>query len=154
MLTERVVFYKLTPAEFRAIYTELTGDASVADNTLSKEVDAQHKAVLTNVTPGLAKDLRIHNGRKGKFDKFWEIAAEVISDITAVDDRRDSEATTSGDVVNMSIDISAPKLFLKFVKEQKKVDWTIVISHRYHGSNFNSGQRMLPCIRQQITLVS
>ena len=65
MLTKRVVFHKLTPAEFRAIYTELTGDASVVDNTLSKEVDARHKAVLNNLTRGLVKDLRIHNGRKG-----------------------------------------------------------------------------------------
>ena len=50
MLTERVVFHNLTPAEFPAIYTELTSDPSVADNTLSK---------VLNLTPGLAKDLRI-----------------------------------------------------------------------------------------------
>ena len=50
MLTERVVFHNLTPAEFPAIYTEVKSDSSVADNTLSK---------VLNLTPGLAKDLRI-----------------------------------------------------------------------------------------------
>lgn len=49
-----------------------------------KKFDAHHKALMSNLTPSLAKDLRVNNARKGKFDKFWNIASKAIEEITAV----------------------------------------------------------------------
>ena len=95
LLTEQVLFNKIT-AEFCAIYAELTGDQSVFPCAQSKDVDACHKAVMNNLTPSIAKNSRMNNTRKEKFDKFWNIASEVIEEITAVDDCRHGEAYESG----------------------------------------------------------
>ena len=68
------------------------------------------QTIMGNLDSSLCRDLRICNGRKSKYDTFWEIAAEKIEEITAVDDRR--HATTSMEtrdvVVNMALAISAP----------------------------------------------
>ena len=53
--------------------------------------------------------------KKAKFDSFWDIAKNVIEELTAVDDRRHTQgSTTSGEVVvNMAIAISAHDLYDK-----------------------------------------
>ena len=79
---------KITLAEFHAIYAEFTENQSMLLCAKSKEVDAYHKALMNNLTPNLAKDLRVNNARKEKFDKFWIIASKVIEEMTAVDDCR------------------------------------------------------------------
>ena len=95
MLTERVMFNKITPAEFRAIYAELIGVQSVLQCAQSKEVDTCHKAVMNNLTPSLVKDLRVNNARKEKFDKFCNITSKVIKEIKVVDKCRHGEAEES-----------------------------------------------------------
>ena len=52
---------------------------------------------------------------KTNFDSFWDIAKNLIEELTAVDDRRHTQgSTTSGDiVVNMAIAISARNLYDK-----------------------------------------
>ena len=62
---------KITPAQFRSIYHELTGDTSVSDNTNSKEVDNRLKMILKTCDPSIVHDLRVHNGRKSSFDNYW-----------------------------------------------------------------------------------
>ena len=53
--------------------------------------------------------------KKTKFDSFWDIAKNVIEELTAVDDRRHTQgSTTSGEVVvNMAIAISTHDLYDK-----------------------------------------
>ena len=113
-LTENLVYDKISTAEFRAIYSELTGDESKGSNRTEREIDNRLKLIMHNLTPQLAKDLRVNNARKGKFDQFWDICQKVISDLTAVDDRRHGPASENGDVVvNMAVAISAPQLYDK-----------------------------------------
>ena len=64
---------KISPAEFRAIYSELTGDISVADNSNSKAVDERMKLIMPTADESILKDLRVNNGRVGSFDAFWDI---------------------------------------------------------------------------------
>ena len=54
---------------------------------------------MNNLTPCLVKDLRVNNARKEKFNKFWNMASEVIKEITAADNRRHGEADESGNTV-------------------------------------------------------
>ena len=65
---------KITSAQICSIYHELTGDASVSDNTNSKEVEST---------------MRVHNGHKSSFDNYWQIVKQKIEELqaTAVDDR-------------------------------------------------------------------
>ena len=52
--------------------------------------------------------------KKAKFDRFWDIAKNVIEELTAVDDRRHTQgSTTSCEVVSMAIAISAHDLYDK-----------------------------------------
>ena len=64
------MFENISCAEFRAIYAELTGDQSVSDTKITKEVDERLKSIMHNLTPDLAKDLRVNNTRKSKSDEF------------------------------------------------------------------------------------
>ena len=72
-LTENLLFDRISPAEFRALYRELTGDESVSEDSVSKEVDNRIQCIMHNLDPTLARDLRINNCRKATFDKFWDI---------------------------------------------------------------------------------
>ena len=60
----------------------------------------------------MAGDLGINNRKKTKFDKFWDIAEDVIKELTAVNDRRHVHSSvSSGEVaVNMAVAISAGDL--------------------------------------------
>ena len=55
---------KISPAQFRSIYHELTGDASVSDNTNSKEVDNRLKMILKTYDLSIVRDWRVQNGCK------------------------------------------------------------------------------------------
>ena len=110
-LTENLLFDRISPAEFRALYRELTGDESVSADSVSKEVDNRIQCIMHNLDPTLARDLRINNCRKATFDKFWDICDKVLEELTAVDERRHSSEDQDGDViVNMAMAISAKDL--------------------------------------------
>ena len=110
-LTENLLFDRISPAEFRALYRELTGDESVSKDSVSKEVDNRIQCIMHNLDPTLARDLRINNCRKAMFDKFWDICDKVLEELTAVDERRNSSEDKVGDViVNMGMAISAKDL--------------------------------------------
>ena len=68
-LCENLIFAKLSAAEYRAIYAELTGDNSVANDYKTKEVDERMRVIMKNLTPGLAKDIIAENSI---FEKFWD----------------------------------------------------------------------------------
>ena len=88
-LTSLVMLDKMSPAQFRTIYSELTGDYSVTDNTKSKIVDERMQLILKTADPSILRDLRVMNSRKSKFDEFWDVTAKKIEELqlAAVDDR-------------------------------------------------------------------
>ena len=67
------------------------------------------------MTPDLAKDLRVNNTRKSKFDAFWDICSKICQELAAVDDHH--HCTTSQEtvdiIVHVSVAISARSLYNK-----------------------------------------
>ena len=61
-LTSLVTHDKISFAAFRAIYSELTGDVSVADNSNSKAVDERMKLTMSTADESILRDLRVNNG--------------------------------------------------------------------------------------------
>jgi len=72
----------------------LTGDVSAAETANEAKVDERVRLVLELGDPDIAIDLREHNnGRPGKYDIFWETAAQFLAGkaadaVTAVDECR------------------------------------------------------------------
>ena len=70
---------------------------------MTQEVDEHVRLIMNNLTPSLAKDLRVKNARKSKFQVFWGICSKVLEELTAVNDCRHRpgfEETGEG-IVNM-----------------------------------------------------
>ena len=111
-LTENLLFDRVSPAEFRALYKELPGYERVSNDSNAKDVDERVHCIMHNIDPTLARDLQVNSSCKGKFDKFWDVRQRVLDDITSVDERRHATRTEDGDiVVNISIAISVRDLF-------------------------------------------
>ena len=56
----------------RQLFYDLTGDAAVSPNTISKELEERLRWMLALQDPNITVDLRINNGFKGtNFDYFW-----------------------------------------------------------------------------------
>ena len=72
-LTSLVMHDKISPAKFHAIYSELTGDVSTADNSNSKAVDECMKLIMSTADKSILRDLRVNNGHGGLFDAFWDV---------------------------------------------------------------------------------
>ena len=74
---------KVTPALLRHLYHDLTGDATVASNKISKELDERLRWMLTFQDPNITVDLRINNGFKGTlFDIFWEEVESYFNEVS------------------------------------------------------------------------
>ena len=55
------------------LYFDLTGDASVSSNAISRDVEERLRLMLTLADPTIIFDLRINNGFNGtKFNAFWD----------------------------------------------------------------------------------
>ena len=62
----------ITPAILRVLYYDLTGDAAITNDTISKELEERLRMMLLLEDPSIIVDMRINNGFKGtKFDHFW-----------------------------------------------------------------------------------
>ena len=70
-LTEDLMLENTSCAECRAIYAELTGDQSVNNTKITKEVDEWLKTIMHNLTPDLAEDLRVNNTSLMNSMNFW-----------------------------------------------------------------------------------
>ncbi|CAB4420652.1 unnamed protein product [Rhizophagus irregularis] len=81
---------QVTPAVLRTLYYDLTGDAAVTNDVISKEIENRLRIMLALEDPSIIVDLRINNGFKGStFDAFWDEMAGFFNEkILAVDDRR------------------------------------------------------------------
>ena len=53
---------KISPAEFRTIYSELTSDVSIADNSNSKAVDERMTLIMSTADESILRDLQVNNG--------------------------------------------------------------------------------------------
>ena len=55
------------------LYFDLTGDASVTSNAISRDVDERLRLMLALADPAIIFDLRTNNGFNGtKFNAFWD----------------------------------------------------------------------------------
>ena len=55
------------------LHFDLTGNASVASNAISCNVEERLRLILTLEDPAIISDLRINNGFNGtKFNIFWD----------------------------------------------------------------------------------
>ena len=124
-LTEQVRFDKILPAHFWFIYPEITGFDNRLKNNKQAEYDERIKVIIKNSDKSL-KGLESKNAKKTKFNKFWDIAKNILDEITTVDTWRCCEGSqNSGEVVvNMSIAISARDLYEKITKEALKQNLT------------------------------
>uniref|UniRef100_U9T4T2 Uncharacterized protein n=1 Tax=Rhizophagus irregularis (strain DAOM 181602 / DAOM 197198 / MUCL 43194) TaxID=747089 RepID=U9T4T2_RHIID len=115
----------ITPAILRILYYDLTGDAAVASNSISKELEERLRLMLELEDPSIICDLRQNNGFKGtKFDTFWnEMNAYFNENLPAVNDRR------HGNVLYMPLAISIRDLRNIFIQrlDEKFVPGTILI---------------------------
>ena len=83
-LTSLVMEDKLSPAQFRSIYNELTGNSSVTDNIKSKDVDVRIPTIIKTVDAGILRDLRVNNSLKAKFDSFWDLTSKKVEALQAL----------------------------------------------------------------------
>lgn len=76
----------MTPAVRRAVYRFLTGDESLPDNRVTKEVDARMMIALDSGDPELVVDLRqLNKGRPEKYmyNEFWSKLGNYLEEHVA-----------------------------------------------------------------------
>lgn len=96
---------KLTPAVHRAVYRFLTGDESLPDNRVTKEVDARMMIALDSGDPELVVDLRqLNKGRPEKYNEFWSKLGNYLEEHVAAQERR------HGNIGYMPVACSVPDL--------------------------------------------
>ena len=61
---------KISPAQFRFIYREITGDQSKAPTSEQEKYDERIRCIIKNADETLARDLRINNGKKVNLINF------------------------------------------------------------------------------------
>ena len=69
-LVSLLMLDKISPAQYRTLYSELTGDWSVTDNANSKAVDERIAFLLKTADESILQDLRVHNSQKKSFNDF------------------------------------------------------------------------------------
>ena len=110
----------------------------MSQNAVSKEVDDRMHAIINNLDPSLARDLRVNNSRKATFDKFRDVCEKLIDSMTAVDDWHHTSGDSDGDVlVNMAVAKSAKDLYNKCKDEAlKRTDGrrnSFIVMVQFHG---------------------
>lgn len=77
------------PYMLRSIYKELTKDLSGSRTFDESQIDARVKEALDAEDIDIIIDLReMNEGRAAKYDDFWAMCSEYLSECTAVPDRR------------------------------------------------------------------
>ena len=142
-MTENAIFYRISSAHFRLIYREITGDNSAPDTKQQAEFNLKTQIIMGNLDSSICRSLRIYNARKSKYDKFWEILAAKIEEMTAADDRRHATASieTEDIVVNMALAISGPDLQKKCCQETEKAGLTAEETPSFPGLSCNLAKR-------------
>ena len=99
---------------------DLLGDESAPDSD-SQRVILNKLEVFGTAGEDIIIDLRNNNGRKPKYDSFWNIVSKYISDKTAVDDRRHVTVDADSDgkevvIVNMALAMSYADMYRTCIK--------------------------------------
>ena len=112
---------KLSPAQLRSIYSELTGDWSVNDNIKCQEIDEHMHTTIKTVDLGILRDLRINNSRKAKFDNFRDVRSKKTEELQAftVNDPSHAEAENGEVINNVALAISVRVLYEQCVEAAK-----------------------------------
>ena len=75
---------KFTPAVRRVVYRFLTGNESLPNNQVTKEVDARMMIALDSGDPELIVDLhQLNKGRPEKYNKFWSKLGDYLEEHVA-----------------------------------------------------------------------
>lgn len=86
----------MKPVILRALYKELTNDASAATNLHEAEIDERMRMILEMEDADIVVDLRhLNSGRKTRYDIFWTECQKFLDEVvgTPVDDRRQGSVT-------------------------------------------------------------
>ena len=87
--------HKISCAQFSALYSEFTRDNIVSDTRVTQEEDNCVHLIIHNLIPNLAKDLRIIDSKKCKFNQFWDICSSALDEFVTVDNRHPSKRASS-----------------------------------------------------------
>ena len=100
---------KISPAQYRAIYHELTGDKSLSVNHFLKE---RMEMVAQVANAKVIRDHHIHHyQRERSFDLFWRFTDQKIERMTAVVTARQQEIAHA--VAHLALAVSARELYYK-----------------------------------------
>ena len=94
----------MKPVILRALYKELTNDASAATNLHEAEIDERMRMILEMEAADIVVDLRhLNPGRKTRYDIFWIECQKFLDEVvgTPVDDRRDGSVTHLAKVISV-----------------------------------------------------
>jgi len=65
------------------LFQDLTGDASITTDNISKDLEERLKFMLVMEDPSIIVDLRINNGfRETKFDLFWDELQSYFNEVS------------------------------------------------------------------------
>ena len=65
------------------LFQDLTGDASLTTDNISKDLEERLKFMLVMEDPSIIVDLRINNGfRETKFDLFWDELQSYFNEVS------------------------------------------------------------------------
>ncbi|RIB08543.1 hypothetical protein C2G38_2211423 [Gigaspora rosea] len=109
---------KVTPAVLRMLHFDLTGNAAVTSDAVSRDVEEILRLMLTLAYPNIIFDLRTNNGFKGtKFDTFWDETVAYFNEqnLLTVNERR------LGTVLYMPLTLSVRDLRETIVERLKTV---------------------------------
>ena len=79
-LLSLIMHDKISPGQFRTIhiYKELTGDCSVSDNKVSKDLGETIQLILSVSDDSILRDLCVNNHRNLSFNDFWAVTEKEI----------------------------------------------------------------------------
>ena len=111
---------KISSAQYCTLYSELTGDCSVTDNSNSKVVDERIKLILKTADKSILQYLRINNGQKKSFNDFWYISERKIQ-AAVVADCCHAQVIKDGNIVsNFALAISTRYLYEQYCNGAKE----------------------------------
>ena len=86
----------------RYIIKDPIGDDSAPNDETDKNISDRLDTVICSGND-IVVDLRKNNGKKPKFDSFWDVVADFIEEKTAIDDRRHTSVSDNEVVVNIAV---------------------------------------------------
>ena len=81
-ISQYSLIIKASRTTLQVFYQNLTGDASIPNDEISKEIHDRIKLILDTQDPDIVLDLRKTIGEKGtKFDVFWNKMQDYFNEV-------------------------------------------------------------------------